>query len=140
MGFFSDIFGRAEVRRLETENAFLREQLSEVRAEKRDLALRVENEIAVNRRREDDLVMVALRAAGIDRKPIGRDFALTEGTEQSADTSAPADAEGVPTEEQIRTIADQFVESAFTRGAIYTEEDYAILCSRIRQNPTQYGL
>lgn len=119
MGFFTQFFGCANCAGL--------------KSEKQELEARLFAEIDSNRLRESNLVNAVLQAAG--RGPIGAHAALTPARiEEPEIEPTPDEIE----EQQIQTIADQFVAEAERNGRHYTPDARIMLVEAIRRDPQQY--
>lgn len=136
-GFLRKYYAADEtIKRLETELEFHRRQAEVLDSKLSEAESRLRREIDSNRFREDSMKNILVELVGTrqqvaQRAPLNT---LTAAEREEKETRPVYD----PTEELVKEVADQFVEQAAERGAVYTEEDYEILKARIRENPDEY--
>jgi len=137
IGFLRRYFAADETcKRLEAELESCREQIKVLESKLEKADSRLCREIDSNRLREDSMrdILVELMGTRQQVAPRAPLATLTPAEREEKEQVLSYD----PQDELIRDVADQFVQQAAERGAVYSEEDYEILLARIRENPDEY--
>lgn len=123
----------AENAALKKERDFWKAQAETASAEKARAEQRFLREVAGNRRREDDMAQIIRMQAKVQGTVTPRDIEKIESEKQSEEPEQPKLF--VIDEQAVLGIAKQFAEQS---DVPYTDEAFALLCQKIRDNPEGY--